>query len=74
MMKRSIHTRLPGLISILLGLGTGYLYYRTQLCSGFCPLASTPFWSMAIGGFWGALTYDLWKALRAWLFRNSQGD
>ena len=69
MMKQTLlsalRARLPGLFLILLGIAGGYLYYRIQLCDGLCPLTATPFWSMAAGGFWGALAYDLGSALHA---------
>ena len=54
-----------GLALIALGLGGGYLYYRLTLCqSGACPLTSTPYYSMLVGGLFGALVGDLLSALR----------
>lgn len=54
-----------GLALIALGLGGGYLYYRLTLCqSGTCPLTSTPYYSMLVGGLFGALVGDLLSALR----------
>ena len=54
-----------GLALIALGLGGGYLYYRPTLCqSGACPLTSTPYYSMLVGGLFGALVGDLLSALR----------
>lgn len=54
-----------GLALIALGLWGGYLYYRLTLCqSGTCPLTSTPYYSMLVGGLFGALVGDLLSALR----------
>lgn len=54
-----------GLALIALGLGGGYLYYRLTLCqSGTCPLTSTSYYSMLVGGLFGALVGDLLSALR----------
>lgn len=54
-----------GLALIALGLAGGYLYYRLTLCqSGACPLTSTPYYSMLVGGLFGALVGDLLSALR----------
>lgn len=69
-----VRARLPGLMMILLGLAGGYLYYRTQLCGGFCPLSTTPFWSVAVGGMAGALLYDVGSALQARLSPRSRED
>ena len=61
-----------GLIFIALGLAGGYLYYRLTLCaSGPCPLPSTPYYSMLVGGLMGALAGDLLSALRARLTSRS---
>lgn len=61
-----------GLIFIALGLAGGYLYYRLTLCtSGTCPLTSTPYYSMLVGGLMGALAGDLLPALRARLTSRS---
>lgn len=54
-----------GLTLIALGLLGGYFYYRLTLCqSGTCPLTSTPYYSMAVGGLFGSLAGDLLSALR----------
>ena len=54
-----------GLALIALGLAGGYLYYRLTLCqSSACPLTSTPYYSMLVGGLFGALVGDLLSALR----------
>ena len=78
MMKQTLlsalRARLPGLFLSLLGIAGGYLYYRIQLCDGLCPLTATPFWSMAAGGFWGALAYDLGSALHARLSSTPSED
>ncbi len=61
-----------GFIFIALGLAGGYLYYRLTLCeSGTCPLTSTPYYSMLVGGLLGALAGDLLSALRARLTSRS---
>ena len=40
-----------GLALIVLGRAGGSLYYRLTLCqSGACPLTSTPYYSMFVGG------------------------
>lgn len=53
-----------GLFLIALGLVGGYLYYRFSLCqSGTCPLTSTPYYSMFVGGLLGALAGDLLSAV-----------
>ena len=66
-MKSSLHSvllaRLPGLILIALGLALGYVYHWLRLRGGIVPLLSTPFYSMAAGGFFGALIYDLGDVL-----------
>lgn len=54
-----------GLLLIAVGLAGGYLYYRLALCqSGSCPLASSPYYSMLVGGLLGAAAGDLLSALR----------
>lgn len=54
-----------GLALIALGLAGGYLYYRLTLCqTGSCPLTSTPYYTMFLGGLMGALAGDLLSALR----------
>ena len=77
-MKRTfisaLRSRLPGLLLIFLGVGGGYFYYRTQLCAGFCPLTSTPFWWMAAGGLGGSLVYDLGSALHSRLASRTQEE
>lgn len=61
-----------GLALIALGLGGGYLYYRLTLCqSGACPLTSTPYYTMFVGGLLGALVGDLLSAVRARLTSQS---
>lgn len=53
-----------GLSLIALGLVGGYLYYRFSLCqSGACPLTSTPFYSVLLGGLIGAAVGDLISAV-----------
>lgn len=53
-----------GLALIVLGLAGGYLYYRLTLCqNGACPLISTPYYSMFVGGLLGALAGDLLSAV-----------
>ena len=49
-----------------------YLYYRLTLCAtGTCPLTSTPYYSMLVGGLLGALAGDLLSALRQRLTSRS---
>ena len=55
-----------GLALIALGLLGGFLFYRlTQCQTGSCPLTSTPYYTMFLGGLFGALAGDLLSALRA---------
>lgn len=54
-----------GLALIALGLVGGYLYYRLTLCqTGSCPLTSTPYYTIFLGGLMGALAGDLLSVLR----------
>lgn len=46
-----LRSNAAGLIFIALGLAGRYLYYRLTLCAtGTCPLTSTPYYSMLVGG------------------------
>ena len=54
-----------GLALIALGLARGYLFYRLTVCQrGACHLTSTPYYTMFLGGLFGALAGDLFSALR----------
>lgn len=60
-----LRSKAIGLALIALGLVGGYLYYRLTLCqTGSCPLTSTPYYTMFLGGLMGALAGDLLSALR----------
>ena len=55
-----------GLALIALGLLGGFLFYRlTQCQTGSCPLTSTPYYTMFLGGLFGALAGDLVSAIRS---------
>ena len=63
-----LRSNAAGLIFIALGLAGRYLYYRLTLCAtGTCPLTSTPYYSMLVGGLAG----DLLSALRQRLTSRS---